>query len=155
MNWFPALTLSLVLALALPVGAQSAPKKVLKVAFNTAETSFDPVQISDLYSRTVTPHIFEGLYQYDHLARPGLAHPRQRRAHRAGARACRTVDGQHRGLGQAVPFDNRNAEREEELHHLRIERRATRHEIAHAPTEPVADLRQNEPVGDGMLPPLP
>jgi hypothetical protein len=25
-------------------------------------TGFDPAQISDLYSRTVTPHIFEGLY---------------------------------------------------------------------------------------------
>ncbi len=64
-----------VLAAALSCGAQAqtaptAPKKVLKVAFNTAETSFDPVQISDLYSRTITPHIFEGLYQYDHLARP-------------------------------------------------------------------------------------
>ena len=45
-------------------------KKILRVAFNTAETGFDPAQISDIYSRTITPHIFEGLYQYDHLARP-------------------------------------------------------------------------------------
>ena len=44
--------------------------KILRVAFNTAETTFDPAQISDLYSRTITPHIFEALYQYDHLARP-------------------------------------------------------------------------------------
>ncbi|MDH5339993.1 MAG: ABC transporter substrate-binding protein, partial [Rubrivivax sp.] len=50
-------------------------KKVLRVAFNTPETSFDPVQISDLYSRTVTPHIFEGLYRYDHLARPVRVRP--------------------------------------------------------------------------------
>jgi ABC-type transport system substrate-binding protein len=28
------------------------------------------VQLSDLYSRIVTAHIFEGLYRYDHLARP-------------------------------------------------------------------------------------
>src|SRR5688500_17793778 len=55
-------------------GAQAAPK-VLRVAYNTAETGFDPARISDLYSRTVTPHIFEGLYQYDHLARPAKIKP--------------------------------------------------------------------------------
>jgi ABC-type transport system substrate-binding protein len=48
----------------------AAPPKVLRLAFNSAETGFDPAKISDLYSRTVTPHIFEGLYAYDHLARP-------------------------------------------------------------------------------------
>ena len=53
----------------------AAPRKILRVAFNTAETSFDPVQIVDLYSRTITPHIFEGLYQYDHLARPAKIKP--------------------------------------------------------------------------------
>ena len=51
-------------------GAQEPPKKVFRYAFPVAETGFDPAQISDLYSRTVTPHIFEGLYTYDHLARP-------------------------------------------------------------------------------------
>ncbi len=51
------------------------PKKVLKHAFRTAETSFDPAAISDLYSRTVTPHIFEALYTYDHLARPAKIKP--------------------------------------------------------------------------------
>jgi len=35
-----------------------------------AETSLDPVKIVDLYSRTLTPHIFEALFQYDPLARP-------------------------------------------------------------------------------------
>ncbi|MBT9487861.1 MAG: bicyclomycin resistance protein [Rubrivivax sp.] len=44
--------------------------KVLRYAFRVAETSFDPAQVNDIYSRTVTPHIFEGLYSYDHLARP-------------------------------------------------------------------------------------
>jgi ABC-type transport system substrate-binding protein len=44
--------------------------KVLRYAFPIAETGFDPVQITDLYSRTVTPNIFDGLYRYDHLARP-------------------------------------------------------------------------------------
>jgi ABC-type transport system substrate-binding protein len=49
--------------------APQAPK-VLRTSFSTAETGFDPVKITDIYSRTVTPHIFEGLYTYDHLARP-------------------------------------------------------------------------------------
>jgi ABC-type transport system substrate-binding protein len=48
----------------------ASPPKVLHVAFRVAETSFDPAKISDLYSRTITPHIFEALYAYDHLARP-------------------------------------------------------------------------------------
>ena len=51
--------------------AGAAPaQKVLRLSFPTAETGFDPAQVNDLYSRTVTPHLFEGLYQYDHLARP-------------------------------------------------------------------------------------
>ncbi len=52
-----------------PAPAASA-QKVLRLAFKVAETGFDPAQINDLYSRTVTPHIFEALYEYDHLARP-------------------------------------------------------------------------------------
>jgi ABC-type transport system substrate-binding protein len=52
-----------------------APKKVLKLAFRVAETSFDPVKVNDIYSRTITPHIFEALYQYDHLARPAKIKP--------------------------------------------------------------------------------
>jgi len=51
------------------VGAPVAPK-VLRYAFEVAETSLDPAKVNDLYSRTLTPHIFEGLYTYDHLARP-------------------------------------------------------------------------------------
>ncbi|MFN9450565.1 MAG: ABC transporter substrate-binding protein [Rubrivivax sp.] len=50
--------------------APAAPRKVLNVAFRSAESNFDPSNISDIYSRTITPHIFEALYQYDHLARP-------------------------------------------------------------------------------------
>ncbi len=72
-----ARTLLLGLALALPVAqlaaqtpAQPAPKKVLRYAFEVAETSLDPARVNDLYSRILTPHIFEGLYHYDHLARP-------------------------------------------------------------------------------------
>jgi ABC-type transport system substrate-binding protein len=56
--------------------AQATGPKVLRVMFNSAETSFDPARISDLYSRTVTAHIFESLYGYDHLARPAKVVPR-------------------------------------------------------------------------------
>ncbi|MEF7615174.1 ABC transporter substrate-binding protein [Aquincola sp. MAHUQ-54] len=55
--------------------AAGTPPKVLRYAFPTAETGFDPAQVSDLYSRTVTPHIFEALYQYDPLARPAKVRP--------------------------------------------------------------------------------
>ncbi len=61
--------LSGAVAAALPAGA-TAPLKVLRYAFEVAETTLDPVKAQDLYSRTLTPHIFEGLYGYDHLARP-------------------------------------------------------------------------------------
>jgi ABC-type transport system substrate-binding protein len=53
-----------------PAGGAAAPKKVFHFAFSSAETSLDPAKINDLYSRTITPHIFEALYKYDHLARP-------------------------------------------------------------------------------------
>ena len=58
------------------VANPAASPKVLRVMFNSAETSFDPARISDLYSRTVTSHIFESLYGYDHLARPAQVVPR-------------------------------------------------------------------------------
>jgi ABC-type transport system substrate-binding protein len=75
-------TFSLALAslvTALRAAAQGAPaateRKVLRLAFRSAETGFDPSMISDLYSRTITPHIFEALYRYDHLARPAKVVP--------------------------------------------------------------------------------
>jgi len=56
--------------------APADPPKVLRYAFRVAETGFDPAQINDLYSRIVTAHLFEGLYTYDHLARPAKIKPR-------------------------------------------------------------------------------
>jgi ABC-type transport system substrate-binding protein len=50
-------------------------EKVLRYAFNVAETGFDPAQISDLYSRIVTENIFDALYMYDYLARPAKVKP--------------------------------------------------------------------------------
>ncbi len=60
---------------AAPAGPASGVK-TLRYAFQVAETSFDPVKISDVYSRTLTPHIFEALFTYDHLARPIRIKPR-------------------------------------------------------------------------------
>ncbi len=59
--------------LAAPAAAQE--PRVLRYAFPAAETGFDPAQINDLYSRIVTAHIFDGLYKYDHLARPVVIRP--------------------------------------------------------------------------------
>jgi ABC-type transport system substrate-binding protein len=62
-----------------PLAAETAPaasgERVLRYALPVAETGFDPAQISDLYSRIVTAHIFDGLYHYDPLARPFLIKP--------------------------------------------------------------------------------
>ena len=67
------------LSLAAPAWSQVAPAagnaKTLRYAFPVAETGFDPVKLSDLYSRTITRHIFEALYCYDHLARPTQIRP--------------------------------------------------------------------------------
>ncbi|MEL4177320.1 ABC transporter substrate-binding protein [Roseateles sp. PN1] len=55
-------------------GAASEPK-LLRYAFRAAETTFDPSQINDIYSRVITAHVFEALYSYDHLARPAKIVP--------------------------------------------------------------------------------
>jgi ABC-type transport system substrate-binding protein len=65
----------LVLALALAGATHAAEPKVLTLAFRVAETSLDPAKVVDIYSRTITPHIFEALYTYDHLARPAKIVP--------------------------------------------------------------------------------
>ena len=46
------------------------PRKVLRYAIRVAESGFDPVQLSDLYSRIVTSGMFETPLQYAYLARP-------------------------------------------------------------------------------------
>jgi ABC-type transport system substrate-binding protein len=75
----PKTLLAFVLAGAvLAAAAQTAPaaeRKVLSIAFRSAEHTLDPAKMSDLYSRTISPHIFEALYQYDHLARPIKVRP--------------------------------------------------------------------------------
>ena len=63
----------------LPLQAQTAtaaaPPKSLRYAFPIAETTFDPAQISDLYSRTVVAGMFEGLLEFEFLARPFRMRP--------------------------------------------------------------------------------
>jgi ABC-type transport system substrate-binding protein len=49
--------------------------KVLRIVFPVAETGFDPPKVQDLYSRTVTAHIFETFLTFDHLARPVKLRP--------------------------------------------------------------------------------
>ena len=46
------------------------PAKVLHMAFPAAETGFDPVRVSDLYSNIVNSGIFQPLVTYDWMARP-------------------------------------------------------------------------------------
>ena len=46
------------------------PNKVLRVAFLSAETGFDPQAVGDLYSTYINRAIFEAPYTYDYLARP-------------------------------------------------------------------------------------
>jgi ABC-type transport system substrate-binding protein len=43
---------------------------VLRILFESAETGFDPAQVSDLYSFRVIAHIFDALLGYDPLAIP-------------------------------------------------------------------------------------
>src|SRR6201989_723302 len=51
-------------------GRPGAAPKVLRYAFEVAETSLDPAKVVDFYSRAITPHIFEAPYKFDPLARP-------------------------------------------------------------------------------------
>jgi ABC-type transport system substrate-binding protein len=76
-------TSALLGTLALPAQAASDTKRdttnpsgnILRVAFEAAETGFDPVKVSDLYSNRVNSHIFEALFRYDPLAVPVKMRP--------------------------------------------------------------------------------
>jgi ABC-type transport system substrate-binding protein len=66
--------LCLLLAVALP-SAQCAEPKTLRYAFESAETGFDPAQISDDYSRSIAANIFDAPLRYAYLAAPGTLEP--------------------------------------------------------------------------------
>ena len=60
------------------VQAQNASEpaaKTLRYAFLIAESTFDPPQITDLYSRTIAASIFEAPLEYEFLARPARMRP--------------------------------------------------------------------------------
>ncbi|MBL8520778.1 MAG: bicyclomycin resistance protein [Betaproteobacteria bacterium] len=71
-----AMTIAAVAAswvIAAPLTAQApaaAPQKVVRYAFEIAETGFDPPQISDTYSSQVISLLFDTPLTYDYLARP-------------------------------------------------------------------------------------
>ncbi|MGZ5182736.1 MAG: ABC transporter substrate-binding protein [Ramlibacter sp.] len=75
-NWAWAISLCLAFGGADLAHAQQQPReKVLRYAFESAETGLDPAQLSDLYSRILTANMFDALYGYDYLARPAKIVP--------------------------------------------------------------------------------
>jgi ABC-type transport system substrate-binding protein len=62
-------------AAAAALGAVASPQKVLRVAYLSAETHFDPAVVSDLYSHNIVHEIFEPPLTYDFLARPARLKP--------------------------------------------------------------------------------
>ena len=70
-------TAGLAQADAVPVkaGASAQAPKLLRYAFPIAETSFDPAQITDLYSRTVASGMFDAPLEFEFLARPARMRP--------------------------------------------------------------------------------
>lgn len=59
---------------AAPAGGPD-PAKVMRYAFEIAETSFDPHKVSDVYSTIVNNAMFDTPLRYDHLARPAKLIP--------------------------------------------------------------------------------
>jgi ABC-type transport system substrate-binding protein len=80
LRWLVAGLAALTAAHAGAQQASASGQKVLRYAFQVAETGFDPAQVSDLYSRTITAGIFEGLLAFDFLARPFVMKPLTARA---------------------------------------------------------------------------
>jgi oligopeptide transport system substrate-binding protein len=64
------LAVLLLLGLSPQAAATADPNKVLRVAFEVAETGFDPAKVTDNYSSQVIQAIYERLLTYDYLARP-------------------------------------------------------------------------------------
>jgi ABC-type transport system substrate-binding protein len=72
---FIAVLASFVVAQPMPAAAADAAK-TLRVAFQIAETSFDPAFASDAASDSVMANIFDSMLDYDYLARPVKLVPR-------------------------------------------------------------------------------
>jgi ABC-type transport system substrate-binding protein len=74
MKSFIAVVLTVVWACAAAV-APGAEPKTLRYAFEIGETGFDPVEISDAYSRAITTNIFDTPLRFAYLAAPGTIEP--------------------------------------------------------------------------------
>src|SRR6202521_892813 len=73
--------LACIAAAFLQTGAQAAdPRKVLRVAYTSAERGFDCARESDEFTGILCDNIFDALLQYDHLARPIKLQPRAAQA---------------------------------------------------------------------------
>src|SRR6266481_602785 len=59
-----------ILACVLAAPGAAHAEKVLRYAFQVAETGFDPAQINDVYSAIIFSHILDAPLAYDYLARP-------------------------------------------------------------------------------------
>ena len=70
-----AIGLATACVFATPTAFAADPNKVIHDYFPAAESGFDPVRISDLYSATVIEAIFDRLLTYDYLARPAKVVP--------------------------------------------------------------------------------
>ena len=75
-----AFSMSASAAAAQPAGAAQSPTpghsaKTLRYAFPIAESSFDPAQISDLYSRTVVAAMFDAPLEFEFMASPARMRP--------------------------------------------------------------------------------
>jgi len=66
---------ALAAVLGAPAWAAADPAKVMRLSFDTAESGFDPVRVSDNNSATVLEAIFDRLLTYDYLARPARLVP--------------------------------------------------------------------------------
>ena len=75
MSKFLRLASGLVALLIAASATAADPAKLLRISFPAAETGFDPVRVSDLYSNIVNEAIFERLVTYDYLARPAKIEP--------------------------------------------------------------------------------
>jgi len=74
-RWCSRLARVLLLCMFGAIAHAADPAKSLRVTFMAAETGFDPVKTSDVYSGTVIEAIFEPLLTYDYLARPARLVP--------------------------------------------------------------------------------
>ena len=68
-----ALIVLLMLSASSPAAAKADPNKVLRVAFEIAETGFDPAKVTDNYSSQVIEAVYERLLSYDYLGAAGAA----------------------------------------------------------------------------------